>query len=76
MSRYTITTDISFGAFRDSRAVLAEGTVTINQWNGIAFAPSGTVITDKSEVVWTKGLRLQFVVSVGGAVTVEEGEQA
>lgn len=75
MARYTSDVVISFNDLRSQRAVLAEGTVTINQWNGVAFVPTGTVITDKSEVVWTKGLRLQFVVAAG-AVTIEEGNQA
>lgn len=72
MARYTDTVEISFNDIREARAIVAEGTVVINQWNGIAFVPTGMTLTDAADVIWTKGLRLQFVID-GGAITIEEG---
>lgn len=76
MARYTETKVIAFNALRHSRIVNAEVSgVTINQWNGIEYVPTGTVIAaGTSESVVTRGLKLQFVVQAGGAVNVEEGE--
>lgn len=76
MARYTSTVELSFGTYRHSRIVNAEvSDVTINQWNGIEYVPTGTVISaDTSESVVTRGLKLQFVVQAGGAVNIEEGK--
>lgn len=72
MARYTETVAISFNNLRESRVICAEGLVTINQWNGVAFVPTGASLTDESKQLVTQGLRLQFVVD-SGAITIEEG---
>lgn len=73
MARYSETKEISFGNARDKRVVLAGGAVTINQWSGGTWNPTGTTITDEAKAVTTRGLRLQFVVEAGGFVDIEEG---
>lgn len=76
MARYTSTKSLTFGAYRHSRIVNAEvSAVTVNQWNGIEYVATGTVIAaGTSETIVTRGLKLQFVVQAGGAVNIEEGE--
>lgn len=76
MARYTTDIIKSFGSARYSRVILAEGLVAINQWNGYSFISTGDTLEDSSAELVTQGLRLQFIVADGGAVTIEEGEYA
>lgn len=73
MIRLTETTELSFDDLRHTRVVNAEvSDLVINQWNGASFVPSNTLISaGESADVITRGLRLQFVVIPGGAVTIE-----
>lgn len=73
MARYTETVELSFDNLQHSRVVNAEvSDVVINQWNGSAFVSTGATVTaGESADIVTKGIRLQFVVIGGGAVTIE-----
>ncbi len=73
--RFTSTEVISFNTLRNTRAVGTTGTVTMSLWTGNEYIPSGT-ITNDTEEVFTKGLRIKFELTSGTFYYVETGEGA
>lgn len=72
MKKYTETTAFSFNDLRDSRAVVVDGEVTLNSWDGDAWV-AGETLTTGSYEVFTKGLRLQVEIT-SGTFSVDEGD--
>ena len=74
MARYENTVEVAFGELRHSRVILCIGTVTISQWTGVNndYVVVDAITDDSIDYV-TRGLKLKFEMSAGGAVVIEEG---
>lgn len=74
MGRYTDTQEKTFGIERGSRAISANGTLTISLYTGEEWEVAD-VITDSVVRYSTRALRLKFEISPGGFYYIEEGEK-
>jgi hypothetical protein len=74
MARYTDTQQISFGALRETRAIMVStADLVVSAWDGLVYNEMETLVPGPYQY-YTRGLRLQFVPALGGTYYIEEGE--
>ena len=76
MALYATQESFSFGTIRESRAVIATGSVAIEAWNGAEFvADSNSPLLDGNYEVFTRGVRLRLTPEVGSSFWIDEDGQ-
>lgn len=69
--RYTETKEFTFGSMIESRAIVVDGSVTINAWYGNAWVLSETITTGTAEI-FTRNTNLQIVPDVSSSYWIDE----
>jgi len=74
MARYTAEKILTFGALRESRAVIVSGTVAIAIYDENSY-----IVDDRSPLtsgiyeIFTQGIRVKFVPEAGSSIWIDEG---